>query len=153
LTPQQSRQLSRNLGKITAYIAEPERAGRTNRLVQAVDLPDFVAQLLHGVFDAIVDASIKQMEAYANLVKDLARTVNQFAGPTVTAARARDRLVAKYPGLLDCDRGDDQSRGAGPQRKRFPKASRQQLLATMALMGINRIVVTSGRIPAKRRRR
>jgi hypothetical protein len=153
LTPQRSRQLSRNLGKISAYIAEPERAGGTNRLVQAVDFPDFVAQLLHGVFDAIVDASIKQLEAYADLVKDLARTVDQFAGNTATAARARDRLIAKYPGLLDCDGRDDKSRAAGPQRKRFPKASRQQLLATMVLMGINRIVVTSGRIPAKRRRR
>ena len=155
-TLQRSRQLSRNLGKIAAYIAEPEGSTSMHRLVQAVDFPDFVAQLLHGVFNAIVDASIQQMDAYADLVKDLARAVEQFAGNTVVAVRARDRLIAKYPDLLNDDDGDDandRSKAAAAPGKRFPKANRQQLLATMVLMGINRIVVTSGHVRASRRRR
>ena len=155
LTSLRSRQLSRNLGKIAGYIAEPEVGGSMHRLVQAVDFPDFVAQLLHGVFNAIVDASIQQMDAYADLVKDLARATDQFAGNTVIAVRARDRLIAKYRDLLNDDDGDDanvKSKAAAAQGKRFPKANRQQLLATMVLIGINRIVVTSGQVRASRRR-
>jgi hypothetical protein len=95
------------------------------------------------------------MEAYADLVKDLARATDQFAGNTVIAVRARDRLIAKYRDLLNDDDGDDandKSKAAAAQGKRFPKANRQQLLATMVLTGINRIVVTSGQVRASRRR-
>jgi hypothetical protein len=155
LTSWRSRQFSRNVGKIAAYLAEPETGRSVDPLVQAVDFPEFVAQLLHGVFNAIVDASIQQMDAYADLVKDLARATDQFAGNTAIAVRARDRLIAKYPDLLSDDDGDDpnnRSKAATPG-KRFPKANRQQLLATMVLMGINRIVVTSGQVRARRRRR
>src|ERR1700756_3919787 len=38
-------------------------AARTGALVNEVDFPGFVAQLVHGTFDAIVDASIRQMES------------------------------------------------------------------------------------------
>jgi hypothetical protein len=48
------------------------------------------------------------------------------------------------------DLSDDQNEGALVQSARTQLAtSRQQLLATMVLMGINRIVVTDGKIQAK----
>lgn len=48
-------------------------------LVEAVDFPAFVSDLIHGVFKAIIDASIKQMEAYAGLLTSVATAVDEFA--------------------------------------------------------------------------
>ena len=41
-------------------------AARTGALVDEIDFPTFVASLVHGTFDAMVDASIRQMEAFAD---------------------------------------------------------------------------------------
>jgi hypothetical protein len=78
-------------------------------IVGDVDFPEFVADLIGGVFEAMVDVSIQQMDAYADLLKNVARGVDGFDG----SARGR------------------------------------QQVATMVLMGINRIVVTDGRITVR----
>jgi hypothetical protein len=133
------RKLARDLGKVIAYVA-PASASASS---QSVDFPSFVADLIEGVFRAIVDGSIQQMEAYADLMSDVAKSVDAFARDNVAAARARDHLVERYPCLSIA------------KRSLTRRASRQQLLATMVLMGINRIVVTDGKIsaaPASRRR-
>ena len=92
-------------------------------LVRSVDFPAFVAGLIAGTFEAIVGASIQQMEAYADLLADATASADAFAAEVAGKPVARQR---------------------------------QQLLATMVLMGINRIVVTNGTIRARsvlRRRR
>lgn len=151
--------------------------------VQQVDFPAFVAGLIDGVFNAIVESSVKQMEAYAELVKNVAKSVDDFMKDNVTENQARDYLADKYPEHLELD-----LTGAAPALK--PKAGvddgampnffqdlglpnpmaavdeetvekelvpaarrrlamdRQQLLATMVLMGINRLIVTDGSIKA-----
>src|SRR5687768_10562324 len=52
-------------------------ARRTGALVNEVNFPGFVSQLVHGTFDAIVDASIRQMESYADLLAAVAKTTEQ----------------------------------------------------------------------------
>src|SRR5215204_2189990 len=59
-------------------------AQRTGALVNEIDFPGFVAGLVHGTFDAIVDASIRQMESYSSLVSAVAKTVDQFTEENVT---------------------------------------------------------------------
>jgi hypothetical protein len=130
---------TRALGKITTYLAEP--AGKKTSATPTVDLPRFVSQLIAGVFQAAVDASIEQLEAYAALVNDVAKSVDAFGKDHVSAQRAEDRLIAKYGALLAPSRPARTLRG-GLARQR------QQLVATMVLMGINRIVVTDGKINA-----
>src|SRR4051812_25390393 len=71
-------------------------AARTGALVNEVDFPGFVAQLVHGTFDAIVDASIRQMESYASLVAAVAKTTEQFTEENVTQNQARDWVAQKY---------------------------------------------------------
>jgi hypothetical protein len=46
--------------------------------VDEVDFPAFVADLIRGVFDAIVDATVRQAEAYADLLKEVSETVDEF---------------------------------------------------------------------------
>src|SRR5262249_14945848 len=73
-------------------------AGRTGALVNEINFPEFVASLVHGTFDAMVDASIRQMEAYSSLVSAVAKTVDQFTEENVSPNQARDWLASRYPG-------------------------------------------------------
>jgi len=157
-------------------------AGALTNAVTEVNFPKFVAGLIDGVFNAIVDASIKQMEAYAELVKNVAKSVDQFMKDNVTENQSRDYLVGRYPDYLEIDidgeapkvkpkEGHDQdnlpdffadlglaapvesldeetAEQMVPFARRRIAMDRQQLLATMVLMGINRIVVTNGSINA-----
>ena len=156
-------------------------------LVGAVDFPAFVGGLIQNVFQAIVTASIQQMEAYGKLLKAVAQTVDQFAQDNITLNNARDWLADKYPDALTIETGGEDSagprlavRGEDPdavlkrinqeqqllkpitdlsdpeQEGRLVSAARlqmarmrQQMLSSMVLLGINRIVVTDGLINAK----
>jgi hypothetical protein len=155
----------------------------TQETLGAINFPRFVSDLIRGTFNAIVDASIQQMEAYGELLANVAKTVDQFMADNITDNQARDYLAAKYPGhiavqvadgvpqaqvregadelpapALQTDLGvpegtridsDSVEQVLVPAARRQLAQSRHQLLSTMVLMGINRIVVTSGRVRAK----
>src|SRR4051812_16641199 len=159
---------------------------QTGELLREVNFPNFVAELIQGVFQAVVDASIQQMKAYGELVQSVAMSLSDFRDQNVSENQGRDHLVGKYPTLMQLNIVDGQPR-VGPrpnagsmdmpnfkdelgldedvgeldeetiEQKLVPAArndlarSRQTLLATMLLMGINRIVVTDGKINAKLR--
>jgi len=156
-------------------------------LVGAVDFPAFVGGLIQNVFQAIVTASMQQMEAYGKLLKSVAQTVDQFAQDNISTNNARDWLVDKFPDALDIEtegedsagprvvaRGEDSDAAlqrinqemqllkpitdlSDPEHEaRLVSAARlqmarmrQQMLSSMVLLGINRIVVTDGLINAK----
>jgi hypothetical protein len=154
----------------------------TRDTLNAVAFPTFVADLIKGTFQAIVNASIQQMEAYGQLLANVAKTVDQFMAENITDNQARDYLVGRYPGhfrlevsdkaarLRVHDKADDQPKPnfkadlnlpedvdldddlaeekLVPAARRQLAQSRHSMLSTMVLMGINRIVVTSGRIKA-----
>lgn len=178
-----------------------EGAEVAGMLLQKVNFPDFCAQLIKGVFHAIVQATIEQMEAYGKLVSSVAKSLNTFRDENVTDNQGRDHLVDQFPDLFEIGSSDGDAfggfgfggSGGGPRVKlkegvdedaalkrvnsslpveggplksldledeetedKLVQASRtqlatsrQQLLATMVLMGINRIVVTDGKIQAK----
>jgi hypothetical protein len=154
----------------------------TEQTLNAIAFPKFVADLIKGTFQAIVDASIQQMEAYGGLLANVAKTVDQFMADNITDNAARDYLAASYPshftiatddggarmrvregaderpkpdfrssfGLTeDVDLDDDMVEEVlVPAARRRLAQNRHQMLSTMVLLGINRIVVTSGRIRA-----
>jgi hypothetical protein len=157
-------------------------ARRAGALVNEIDFPGFVSQLVNGAFDAIVDASIRQMDSYSSLVAAVAKTVDQFTEENVTLNQARDWLAQRYPGdlmlLLPTDgQGEPQlapraeelapvwladygiegeelttellEQRVLPQVRSKVGAERQQLLATMVMLGMNRVVVKNGSITAK----
>jgi hypothetical protein len=160
-------------------------ARRTGALVNEVNFPGFVSQLVHGTFDAIVDAAIRQMESYADLLAAVAKTTEQFTSENVTPDQARDWLAQRYPAevALRLPRGSDEvaagaqlaPRGEGaspvwlaefglegqelstelmeeqllPQVRNKIGAERHRLLATMVMLGLNRVAVKDGSISAK----
>lgn len=158
-------------------------ARRTGAMVNEVDFPGFVAQLVHGTFDAIVDASIRQMESYSSMVAAVSKTVDQFTEENVSPNQARDWLATHYPGdvvlllpdggartapqlaprtegtqpgwLADYGLADEDlttellEQSVLPQVRNKVGGERQQLLATMVLLGMNRVVVRDGSISSK----
>jgi hypothetical protein len=157
-------------------------AQRTGALVNEIDFPGFVSSLLHGTFDAIVDASIRQMESYSSLVSAVAKTVDQFTEENVSPNQARDWLAQRYPGEVRvapptaeqpspqlvpvaegltpawlADFGIEGEELTSelleervlPQVRTHVGSERQQLLATMVVLGMNRVAVRDGSITAK----
>ena len=159
-------------------------AGATREMLGAIGFPDFVASLIQGTFQAIVDSSIQQMEAYSRLLAETAKTVDAFMEDNITDDMARDHLTSNYSDVFqkDLSAGYPQMTvatdnvGAGqlpsflrdlgfdspmdldeqsvedvviPETRRTLAEMRHQSLATMVMMGINRIVVSDGEINAK----
>jgi hypothetical protein len=188
-TPMAQAQAGVPIGRMTAPapkpIGEAARQGGSamSSLVQEVDFPSFVGGLVDGVFNSIVTSSIKQMEAYAELVKNVSKSVDQYMKDNVSEGNARDYLVQRYPEHLEMDytqetpkikpregaddanlpdffsdlglkmpmTGLDQDSAEQqlvPAARQRIAMDRQQMLATMVMMGVNRLVVTNGTIEA-----
>jgi hypothetical protein len=154
----------------------------TRETLRAIAFPTFVADLIKGSFNAIVDASIQQMEAYSRLLEDTSKTIDQFMADNISDNQARDWLAQMYPEHLRVNvRGGSPRLGPAPgaadralpnwrsdlnlpqevplddssieevlvpAARRKLAQSRLQLLSTMVLLGINRIIVTGGKIRA-----
>lgn len=140
-------------------------------LVKTVDFPAFVSGLIQGVFQAIVDASIQQMQAYGELIAATAASVEQFAGDNISDSNAREHIAQRHRSLVriengklvpregaddfsalgeDVDFSDEESETKLINAAKLEMArQRQKMMALMVMMGINRIVVTNGRINAK----
>jgi hypothetical protein len=160
------------------------RVGEVARsTLDAIDFPNFVSGLIQGTFQAIVDSSIQQMQAYAEMLKQVAGTVDQFMSENVSDGQARDYLADRYGDVLTRDSSsgapklgvNPQAQGSElpsffndlgfaapedlsddtvedvvvPAARRSLAEQRQQTLATMVMMGINRVVVSDGEITAK----
>jgi hypothetical protein len=163
-------------------------ARRAGALSDEINFPAFVASLVHGTYDAVVDASIRQMEAFAGLVSAVAKDLDQFTAENVSRGQVLDWLAHQYPHDLMLDvpvgpnaaepalhprqaaSGEDGDTGPswladygleGPltddliEEQLIPAArkkvgeNRLQMLATMVLLGMNRINVKDGSISAK----
>jgi hypothetical protein len=186
-------QTRKNLSKSPGFAGKDFEAGAARqgtdqfvRLVNEVDFPSFVGGLIQNVFISIVQTSIEQMRAYAELVANVAKSAEEYMSENIGVGQARDYLVERFPDLLDVDvdhdgnsrlrQKDAENEGGlaeiqqtmgmtGPpvedlseeeEELRLVNAarlmmakSRQQLLASMVMLGINRIVVTDGSITAK----
>lgn len=68
-------------------------------LQKATELPfpEFTAKLVTSTFDAVIGATIHQMDAYADLVASLAKTLKEFQAENVTDAEINVFLAENYP--------------------------------------------------------
>jgi len=169
----------------------PKKAGteaigeRARAALEAVDFPAFVAELINGTFQAIVDATAQQVREYARLVASLAQTAEQFGRENVSANQVRFGLAERHPQdlVVVVPRTGERGEPALKPRKKDDAGSpewlkeyglageeltpelaegalldagrrglaeeRMQNLATMVLLGINRIVIQDGQIKAR----
>ena len=71
------------------------------RQVQELGFVEFTAGLITGTFDAIIGATVKQMEAYAKLVADVSKSLAQFQAENVSDAQVNAHLVERFPDPTD----------------------------------------------------
>jgi hypothetical protein len=145
LSPAMQARVVRDTARVADYLATMESPEAFSELIAAVDFPEFVAQLIKGVFESIVDASVQQMDAYADLVAAVAASVDQFRDRGISDSQLLVHLCEVSPLLCDPLGASDANRLLRPLEPvargawRRLARSRQQLLATMVMMGINRI--------------
>ena len=99
LSPETRTQLIRHATQIGTTIVKA-RTDQAADFISQVDFPQFVAGLIEGTFQAIVDASIRQMEAYADLLASVASSVEQFISDNVKPESERDGLTTMAEALL-----------------------------------------------------
>ena len=97
-------------GKPRREAATESIGRRAGALSDELDFPEFVASLVHGTFDAIVDSSIRQMESFADLVAAVAKPIDQFTQENVSLNQARDWLIEQYPKDLALARDTEEFR-------------------------------------------
>ncbi len=184
LTKDDFGQTAQDKMKASGAVFAREGSEQLKQFVSTVDFPKFVSGLIDGVFTAINSNHMQQLNAYAELVKNVAKSVEDFMKDNVTTNNARDHLMNKYPGQFQLGFEDDgpklQKNEAAddsnmpdffkdlglpkpanttidndtientlvPAVRRRMALDRQQLLATMVMMGVNRLVVTDGHIEA-----
>jgi hypothetical protein len=68
-------------------------------LERAMELPfpEFTAKLVTSTFDAIIGATIHQMEAYADLIASIAKTIENFEATNITEGDVTRFLIDNYP--------------------------------------------------------
>jgi hypothetical protein len=101
------RQLRHDTVKVARYLTRRrgERPPDSQvALVDDVDFPAFVADLVKGVFGAIVDSSIRQIEAYGDLLKDVAKSIDEFAKDDDATCRERHRQTVAIAVLVGVKR-------------------------------------------------
>ncbi len=188
--------MAQTAGSEFSGVAADRVASTTHAILNAVSFPRFVTELINGVFKAIVDSNMQQMNSYVELLNNVAASTEGFADTNFGPDRARAWLAERYPasfeiaGDIDEDEpldpespsertlrlrpgasmpspaalradlglSDDDSVPTGdPDRVLVPLArrrlaqTRQEMLATMVMLGMQRIVVESGRINAAMR--
>ena len=148
----------------------------TQQTLRAIAFPTFVADLIRGTFDAILQTNLQQMDAFSKMLSNVSKTVDQFMDDNISDSQAHSFLAQTYPRHLQLQNGKAVPRQGAeelpppnfeselhtsasldessiqetliPAARRRLAETRLQMLSTMVLMGINRIVITAGKIRA-----
>lgn len=150
----------------------------TRQTLRAIAFPEFVADLIRSTFRAIVNSNIEQLDAIRALLGNVSGTVDEFEEANITDSQAREWLAQKFPTHLQLSGGALSARPDAPETpprwdhelglnrrvdledtdaleevlvpaaRRKLSQSRLETLSLMVLMGIDRIVVTGGKIRA-----
>ncbi len=84
LPEDQRHALAHDLARVVAFLEDPtleeqvQGSPEIADLVRDVDFPSFVSGLIEGVFTSIVNASIRQMEAYTEAMKAVTSSLDDF---------------------------------------------------------------------------
>ena len=71
------------------------------KAVKDLGFVEFTAGLINGTFDAVTGSTIKQMDAYAKMVADIAKSLKEFQAENVSDAQIDAYLLQRYPNPAD----------------------------------------------------
>ncbi len=150
-----------------------DQAGQlAGEFIENVDFPKFVRDLLKGVFDANLQVTIQQMEAYQKLLKTATKSVAEFANAIdntaafgylaenksddfsidfdekETEADGKPKAVLTNKEGERVDIGDNEIKAKIMDAKIAMAKEQRALLRETILMGISRLVVERGKVKA-----
>ena len=170
LSPQISAQINKVMQNYIDTLLSIETGKEPNTAVENIDFPDFVSDLIQGTFEAIVDATIQQMDAYTELLENVTESIDQFMANNMGDNYAEDYLTEEFKidAIASTDRSSNNQyndceklkhiltrmgiklafecptseKQLATIREALELRSRQKLLTTMVMMEINSIVVS-----------
>lgn len=155
----------------------------TRTTLDAISFPAFVSDLIKGTFNAIMDATVTQMQAFMELVENVSKTVTDFERENLDDGQAHQWLAQSFPRFLrlrmtetgpvaePTDMADEEdlpdfrtalrlseevtyldddvvSSVLVPAARRKLAQGRLQMLSSMVMLGLQRIIIRRGRIRA-----
>ena len=84
-------------GDAFSGVAARRIAGTTRAILNAVSFPSFVTDLINGVFKAMTESNLAQMQSYVELLNNVAASTSGFADLNYAPQRAREWLVQQFP--------------------------------------------------------
>jgi hypothetical protein len=170
LSPQISDQINEVMQTYIDALLRIETGNKSPAPVDKIDFPQYVFDLIQGTFEAIVDATIQQMDAYTELLEKVTKSIDQFMTNNISDNDAGDYLTEdfKFDFIASTHRGSNDQYNDCEElkhiltkmgiklaiecpptekqletiREALELRSRQKLLTTMVMMGINHIVVS-----------
>jgi len=170
LSPQISPQINKVMQNYIDTLLSIETGKEPSTAVENIDFPDFVSDLIQGTFEAIVDATIQQMDAYTELLENVTESIDQFMANNMGDNYAEDYLTEEFKidAITSTDRSSNDQYNdceklkhiltrmgiklafeCPPSEKQLATIrevlelrSRQKRLTTMVMMGINNIIVS-----------
>jgi len=170
LSPQIPSQIDKVMQNYIDTLLSIETGKEPGTAAGNIDFPDFVSDLIQGTFEAIVDATIQQMDAYTELLENVTESIDQFIANNTGDNHAEDYLSEEFKidaitsidrrsndQYIDCEKLKHLLTSMGiklafecpPSEKQLATIrealevrSRQKLLTTMVMMKINNIVVS-----------
>ncbi len=151
------RHLNKRIGRETGEMAAD--------FIQDVDFPDFVSDLLTGVFDANLNVTLKQMDSYQKLLKTATKSISTFVKNVNDGdafAYLADNMSNQFSFMEDqkgqavladntgeaVDIGDNEVKARIMDAKLALAQEQRTLLRETILMGISRLVVERGTVKA-----
>ncbi len=151
------RHLNQRIGRETGEMAAD--------FIQDVDFPDFVQDLLTGVFDANLNVTLKQMDSYQKLLKTATKSLSSFVknvNDEDAFAYLADNMSNQFSFMEDddgqaaladnsgqaVDIGDNEVKARIMDAKLALAQEQRTLLRETILMGISRLVVERGTVKA-----
>ncbi|MEM8808592.1 MAG: hypothetical protein AAGF01_21450, partial [Cyanobacteria bacterium P01_G01_bin.38] len=151
------RHLNKRIGSETGEMAAD--------FIQDVDFPNFVEDLLTGVFDANLNVTVQQMRAYQDLLKSATKSLSSFVknvSDEDAFAYMADNMGDQFSFIQDdqgqpalgnpsgqqLDIGDNQVKAKIMDAKLALAQEQRALLRETILMGISRLVVERGTVKA-----
>ena len=170
LSPQISPQINKVMQNYIDTLLSIETGKEPSSAVDNIDFPDFVSDLIQGTFEAIVDATIQQMDAYTELLENVTESIDQFMASNMGHNYAEDYLTEEFKidAIATTDRSSNDQYNdceklkhiltrmgiklvfeCPPSEKQLVTIrealelrSRQKRLTTMVMMGINNSAVS-----------
>lgn len=155
LRPREEREESRPLARPMSGF-EPSAASQvgtvTRATLRAISFPSFVADLVKGTFNAILDATQTQMGAFIEMLDAVAKTVEDFESENVSDLQAHQWLAQSYPQHIRLDVAADGPRAAPTDAEGVPTGLRSALNLPDEVDAIDDVTIDEVLVPAARRK-